>query len=77
MVEAFGYLSMVVVLVSMLMKDIKTLRIVNSIACGMFVIYGFMLGSYPIVIMNVLVIAINIYKLVDWKGGGGRCTGPR
>lgn len=63
MVEAFGYLSMVVVLVSMLMKDIRTLRIMNSIACGMFVIYGVMLEAYPIIIMNVLVIAINLYQL--------------
>jgi len=76
MVEAFGYLAMVVVLVSMLMRDIRKLRIVNSIACGMFVIYGVMLAAYPIIIMNLLVIAINVYKLVDWKGGG-RCTGPR
>jgi uncharacterized protein with PQ loop repeat len=35
----------------------------NSIACGMFVIYGMMLEAYPIIIMNVLVIAINLYQL--------------
>lgn len=75
MVEAFGYLAMVVVLVSMLMKDIRTLRILNSIACGMFVIYGMMLAAYPIIIMNLLVIAINLYKLSE--RGGGRSTGPR
>lgn len=66
-IEIFGYLSMVVVLISMLMGDIKKLRIVNCIACAMFVIYGFVLGAYPIVIMNILVIAINLYKLSKGK----------
>jgi hypothetical protein len=66
-IEIFGYLSMVVVLISMLMGDIKKLRIVNSIACAMFMVYGFVLGAYPIVIMNVLVIAINLYKLSKGK----------
>jgi len=51
-IEIFGYVSMVVVLISMLMGDIKKLRIVNSIACAMFVIYGISLHAYPIVIMS-------------------------
>ena len=66
-IEIFGYLSMVVVLMSMTMGDIKKLRIVNSIACAMFIVYGFVLGAYPIVIMNILVIAINLYKLSKGK----------
>ena len=66
-IEIFGYVSMVVVLISMLMNDIKKLRIVNSIACAMFVIYGVSLHAYPIVIMNVLVIIINLYRLSKGK----------
>ena len=63
-IEIFGYISMIVVLVSMMMKDVKTLRIVNSVACAMFVVYGFILNAYPIVIMNLLVIAINVYQVI-------------
>jgi len=63
-IEIFGYISMIVVLISMMMKDVKTLRIVNSIACAMFVAYGFILNAYPIVIMNILVIAINVYQII-------------
>lgn len=63
-IEIFGYISMIVALVSMMMKDIKTLRIVNSIACAMFVVYGFILGAYPIVIMNILVIIINLHQIL-------------
>ena len=63
-IEVFGYISMIIALVSMMMKDIKTLRIVNSIACAMFVVYGFILGAYPIVIMNILVIIINVHQIL-------------
>lgn len=57
---------MIVVLISVLMKDIKKLRMINTISCIMFVIYGIALGAYPIVIMNSLVIVINIWRL--YKG---------
>lgn len=66
-IEIFGYISMIVVLVSMTMDNIKKLRIVNSIACAMFIIYGFFLGATPIVVMNTLVIAINLYRLSKGK----------
>jgi len=62
-IEIFGYISMIVVLVSMTMKNIKKLRIINSIACAMFVVYGIILSAYPIVLMNILVIFINLYNL--------------
>jgi hypothetical protein len=63
MIEVWGYISMVVVLASMMMKNIKTLRIVNSIAWGMFILYGLAHETYPVVIMNFLVILINLYQL--------------
>ena len=66
MIEIWGYISMIVVLISVIMKDIKKLRMINTISCIMFVIYGVALGAYPIVIMNSLVIIINIWRL--YKG---------
>ena len=62
-IEIFGYLSMLVVLYSMTMKDFAKLRIINSIACSMLVVYGIFLSAYPIIIMNISVIAINLYRL--------------
>jgi hypothetical protein len=66
-VEIFGYFAMIVVLISMLMTDIKKLRITNSVASLMFLIYGLFLSAYPIVVMNSLVIMINLYKLYKTK----------
>lgn len=63
-VEIFGYISMCVVIWSMTMKNIKMLRIVNSISCGMFIIYGVLMNAYPLVIMNSVVIGINVFRLL-------------
>ena len=63
-VEWIGYVASVVVLTSFLMKKIKTLRIVNTMGCALFVAYGFALDiSWPIVITNVAIILINTYYL--------------
>ncbi|MBL0329156.1 MAG: uroporphyrinogen decarboxylase [Bacteroidetes bacterium] len=63
--EIVGYLASLIVLISFLMKNIKTLRIINSIGCVLFVAYGILLNfSIPIVITNVAIVAINIYYLV-------------
>lgn len=67
MVEILGYFGMIIVLFSFTMKDMAKLRILNSIACAIFVFYGIMHGTIPIVIMNVLVILINVYYIISNK----------
>ena len=63
-VEIIGYLASLGVLMSFLMKDIRKLRIVNTIGCAFFVLYGFMLvTTWPIIISNFSIIFINLYYL--------------
>ena len=62
-IEIYGYISMIVVIISMLMKDMKRLRIINTISCAMFLIYGLILSAYPIVLLNTTIIFINLFKL--------------
>ena len=62
-VEWTGYIAMITLMVSFLMKDIKKLRIINTIACLMFVAYGFMLHSYPVIISNAFISVVNLYYL--------------
>lgn len=68
--ELFGYFAMTIVLLSMTMTDIWVLRILNSIGCCCFAIYGFFHETYPIVIMNTLIIGIHIWKLNQMKTNG-------
>ncbi len=62
--EIVGYLASLIVLISFLMKNMKTLRIINTIGCVLFVAYGILLNfSIPIIITNVAIVGINIYYL--------------
>ena len=63
--ENIGYLASLGVLVSFLMKDIKKLRIINTVGCLLFVWYGVLLNfSLPIIITNVTITIINTYFLL-------------
>lgn len=63
-VEWIGYLASFFVLMSFLMRNIKTLRYVNTIGCLFFVGYGFLLNSWPIIITNVAISLVNFYYLI-------------
>ncbi len=63
-VEIIGYLAMLFVASSFLMKKINTLRAVNSIGAGLFILYGFLLEtSWPIIITNAFILGLNTYYL--------------
>ena len=62
--EWVGYAAMLALLISFMMKDVRRLRLINSIGAILFVIYGFMLAtSWPIIITNVSILCINFYYL--------------
>ena len=67
-VEWFGYLASFFILLSFFMKNITTLRYVNSIGCLFFVTYGFLLDSWPLIITNGAIVFVNAYYLfIDKK----------
>ncbi len=62
--ELVGYLASILLMISFSMKNVKTLRIINSFGCLCFVVYGFMLAtSWPIIITNAFIFATNFYYL--------------
>ncbi|MEJ6546738.1 MAG: uroporphyrinogen decarboxylase [Flavobacteriaceae bacterium] len=61
--EWVGYLAMTVLLVSFMMRNVTKLRIINSVGCLFFVVYGLLISQYPIVITNLAIILINFYYL--------------
>jgi len=67
--ELMGYAAMTVLMISFLLKDLTRLRLVNTVACVCFVIYGFMMSpsSYPIIISNTFIIFVNGYYLAKAK----------
>ncbi len=61
--ELVGYLGSVVVAISLMMRSLLRLRIINSVGCVVFVIYGILIHAYPVAILNAFVAGINAFYL--------------
>ena len=62
--DMFGYLASLIVLISLLMSSIVKLRFIDLVGAAAFTIYALLIKSYPTAIMNLGIVAINIYFLV-------------
>lgn len=64
MIEIFGYIGSVMVVVSMLMSSIVKLRVINTIGSVISGTYAIICGALPLALMNICLIIINVYNLV-------------
>ncbi|WP_373099750.1 MULTISPECIES: lactate dehydrogenase [Pasteurellaceae] len=63
LIEILGYLAMCLVAGSFLLKDVVKLRWVNSVGAACFVLYGLLIGSFPVVGLNIFVVCVNAYYI--------------
>ena len=62
--EIFGYLAMTFLVVSFLPTQVRKVRLINFVACVLFIVYGVLLGfKWPLIISNSVVCIIQIYHL--------------
>jgi hypothetical protein len=62
--EIVGYAASIVLMISFLLGDMRKLRLVNTLGCALFVVYGVYLGwKWPIIIPNTFIIGVNIIHL--------------
>lgn len=61
--EWIGYLASAIVLVSLLMRSVRKLRLINLFGSLLFAVYGFMIGAVPVGLMNTGIVLINLFYL--------------
>ncbi|MFA7561677.1 MAG: hypothetical protein WCY80_06205 [Candidatus Izemoplasmatales bacterium] len=62
--EYIGYLASFIILISLLMSSVKKLRWINLFGSLTFVVYGIVIKAYPVAILNIGTVGINIYFLI-------------
>ena len=62
-IEYIGYLAMLLIGVSFLMKDIKKLRLMNLVGAAIFIYWGYLISEPPVWILNSFIVLVNIYYL--------------
>jgi hypothetical protein len=66
-VEYIGYTASFFVLLSFVMKKMMYLRLINLVGCGLFIWYGLLLESWPIIITNAAIVLVNSFYLLRMK----------
>ena len=64
LLEIFGYIGTGLIILSMTMKSISKLRILNLSGSIISVISSLVIVAWPTVILNLCLAAINIYHLI-------------
>ena len=66
-IEWIGYSASALIVISLIMTSVVKLRVLNTAGCVLFVVYGFIIGAYPIAISNLMIVLINLYHLYKLK----------
>ncbi len=65
--EIFGYMGTALVITSMLMTSVVKLRVLNVCGSCIGLIYGVVTNTWPNVLLNGCLIAINVYQLIRMR----------
>lgn len=76
MVETLGITASVIVLISFLFSDEKTIRIYNIVGAAAFVAYGIFIHSFSVSFVNGALIFVHIYHLTHDRGEGSERGKP-
>ena len=67
-IEVIGYLGSILVAISLMMKSLVRLRLINVLGALFFTVYGILLKAYPVAMLNGLIVGIDVYYLVQmWR----------
>ncbi len=61
--EIIGYAASVIVAISMTMNSIVKFRIINIIGAITFTTYGFLIGAYPVGMLNAFIVSVDAFYL--------------
>ncbi len=61
--EWIGYIASVIIAVSMAMSSIVKFRWINLVGASTFSIYGFLIGAWPVMMLNGFIVMVDIYYL--------------
>lgn len=65
LIEIIGYSASVLIAISLMMSSIVKLRIINFFGASIFSTYGFIIGAYPVGILNGFITLVDIYYLSE------------
>ena len=72
--EIVGIAASVLVLVSFLFKNIRTIRLISIVGCIIFVVYGVLINAPSIWLLNGILIFVHIFFLIKMRKNKGTAS---
>ena len=63
-IEIIGFMASLFVFFSFIPKDVKKIRIINTLGCIIWVVYGFLSHATSVWFMNGLLMFVHLYHFV-------------
>lgn len=67
LVEALGVTATLFILLAFSMNDKRAIRLFDSLGAVLFVVYGLLIHSFSVWLLNFILILINSYKMYKGK----------
>ncbi|NOY49625.1 MAG: YgjV family protein, partial [Chlorobi bacterium] len=64
LLQYIGYVASGIIAFSMTMNSIVKFRWINLLGASSFAIYGFLIGAYPVMLLNGFIVLVDIYYLI-------------
>jgi len=61
--EIIGYAGSILVAVSLMMSSLARLRLINLVGALAFAVYGWLVGAYPVFVVNGFIVLVNVFYL--------------
>jgi hypothetical protein len=66
-IEAVGFLGSLFTVLTYSMKEMLWLRVAAVLSCTSFVVYGAMIESWPLILMDMALLPINLWRLIELR----------
>lgn len=63
--ESLGYVASTLIVISLMMRSVLRLRLINLFGAGTMAIYGLLIQAYPVAVLNGMIVCIDIYYLAE------------
>jgi hypothetical protein len=67
MIEILGIVASLFIILAFLFKDVRIIRILDTVGALLYVIYGILIHSWSNIFLNTVLILIQIYRLIELK----------
>jgi hypothetical protein len=66
-IDIIGYIGTILILYSFTIESMFKLRVVNSIGCVVWIVYGIGIGANPTILVNACVLCIHTYWFIKHR----------